>query len=54
MEKFKRGANAKGKDGSGLGLYISKYLMDKMGGSIECSNVKDNKGFKVKLYLKLA
>ena len=59
MEKFKRGANAKGKDGSGLGLFISKYLMEKMEGSIGCENVVDEEknevaGFKVKLYMKLA
>ena len=29
-EKFKRGSNSEGKDGSGLGLYISKYMMEKM------------------------
>lgn len=37
-EKFKRGSNSEGKDGSGLGLYISRYLMEKMGGGLVCSN----------------
>ena len=36
--KFKRGTNAEGKDGAGLGLYISRYLMEKMGGDITCMN----------------
>ena len=46
-QKFKRGSNAAGKDGSGLGLYISRYFMEKMGGSLECFN-RDG-GFVVKL-----
>lgn len=37
-EKFKRGTNSAGKDGAGLGLYISDYLMKKMGGSLNCRN----------------
>ena len=37
-EKFKRGSNAQGKDGSGLGLYISGYLLEKMGGGLACAN----------------
>lgn len=49
--KFKRGSNAEGKDGSGLGLYISGYFMEKMGGSLEVMN-RDG-GFLVRLKLKL-
>ncbi|MCR4837542.1 MAG: HAMP domain-containing histidine kinase [Eubacterium sp.] len=51
-QKFKRGSNAAGKDGSGLGLYISGYFMEKMGGSLECLN--QGGGFTVRLKLMLA
>lgn len=51
-EKYKRGTNAEGKQGSGLGLYISKMLMDSMQGSLEVDN-KDG-GFSVTLYFKIA
>ena len=36
--KYKRGSNAGEKDGAGLGLYISRYLMEKMGGEITATN----------------
>ena len=49
--KFKRGSNADGKDGAGLGLYISRYLMEKMGGEITASN--KGGGLLVALRLKL-
>ena len=45
LEKFYRGGNATGKSGSGLGLYISKHLMNKMGGDIKCE--QNEKGFAV-------
>ena len=48
-EKFYRGGNATGENGSGLGLYLARMFMDKMGGQMECYN--DN-GFVVELYLK--
>ena len=51
FNKFYRGQNTNGKDGSGLGLYISKYLMTKQNGDIVCYNRND--GFTVKLILKL-
>lgn len=51
FNKFYRGQNTNGKDGSGLGLYISKYLMTKQNGDINCYNRND--GFTVKLILKL-
>ena len=51
MEKFRRGSNSAGKSGSGIGLYISKYLMEKMEGGLSCSN--NPKGFTVTIRLKL-
>lgn len=51
FNKFYRGRNASGQTGAGLGLYISKYLMQSMGGDISCHN-RDN-GFTVKLQIKL-
>lgn len=52
FNKFHRGKNSEGQSGSGLGLYISKYLMDKMDGDISCCNIEG--GFKVTLKIKLA
>lgn len=37
-ERFYRGANASGKPGSGLGLYISSYLVERMGGHLHLTN----------------
>lgn len=51
-EKFKRGSNAEGKDGSGIGLYISKYLISRMGGELSCRN--NEEGFTVALRFMLA
>ena len=48
-EKFYRGENAAGKNGTGLGLYIVKYMLEKMNGKIELIN--DN-GLLVKLFFK--
>lgn len=50
-EKFYRGDNAKGKNGSGLGLYLSKLFVEGMDGGFECYN--DN-GFVVVIHLKKA
>ena len=37
-QKYYRGReNAAGKEGSGLGLYISRILMEKMQGELSCS-----------------
>ena len=51
-EKYKRGTNAIGMQGAGLGLYISKELMENMQGSLEVANVDG--GFQVSLGFKLA
>lgn len=50
FEKFYRAGNAKGKNGSGLGLFISKYFMEKMNGDITCDN---KNGFIVGVLLKI-
>jgi signal transduction histidine kinase len=52
FEKYYRGNNATGKSGSGLGLYISRYLMNKMNGNILCETCSD--GFIIKIILSLA
>ena len=51
-QKFKRGSNAGNKDGSGLGLYISDYLMKKMGGSLTPQNTDE--GFAVEIGIKIS
>lgn len=48
-EKFYRGSNAKGKSGSGLGLYLAKIFLEKMGGGLDCYNCD---GFVVELFLR--
>ncbi|MCR5212861.1 MAG: HAMP domain-containing histidine kinase [Eubacterium sp.] len=50
-EKFRRGANAEGIEGSGLGLNIAKNLMQEMKGSLECNNTGE--GFMVTLGFRL-
>ena len=52
--KFYRGENAKAryKEGEGLGLYIAKQLMEKMGGGLEAVNRED--GFTIRLWVKLS
>jgi len=37
-EKYYRAKNANGKSGSGLGLYLSKYFLTEMGGSLTLKN----------------
>ena len=50
-EKYKRGSNARDKDGAGLGLYLTGYFMDKMDGKLGLKNLE--KGFEVSVYLRL-
>jgi len=50
--RFYRGKNSQGSAGAGLGLYICKRLLERMGGSMDCYNTGD--GFAVKIFLKLA
>lgn len=50
VEKFYRGENSKGKDGSGLGLYLSKTFMESMGGSLQ---IDGSRGFRVILRIAL-
>ena len=49
--KFYRGKDHGGKEGSGLGLYIAKMLMDKMGGEL---SVKSKNGLSVTLLIPLS
>lgn len=51
FNKFYRGQHETGQAGAGLGLYISKYLMQSMQGEIGCFNRED--GFTVSLRIKL-
>jgi signal transduction histidine kinase len=52
-QKYFRGANANGKSGYGLGLYISQVLMEMQGGDLNCRN-NPGGGFSVTLRLALA
>ncbi len=49
FEKFYRGKNATGKNGTGLGLYIVKYMIEKMGGKVDLISTD---GLCVKLFFK--
>lgn len=48
-EKFYRGKNSEDKNGYGLGLYLVRWYMEKMGGGMECYN---DDGFVVELLLR--
>ena len=50
-EKYCRGSNAAGKEGSGIGLYISKYYIEQMNGELMCYN--NGEGFTVSMRLRL-
>lgn len=51
FDKFYRGKNSKDKKGSGLGLYIVKYIMEKTGGTACIENTA--KGLLIKLGIKI-
>ncbi len=50
-QKFYRGTNAQGQDGSGLGLYLSKIFLEEMGGELNCYN---ENGFVTELFIRKA
>lgn len=52
FDSFYRGKNAEGIQGSGLGLYICKHLMQKMDGDVYAEAMED--GFKAVAVVKLA
>ena len=41
FDKFYRGKNKSDKSGAGLGLFIVKYIMEAMGGSVELNNSRN-------------
>lgn len=51
FSKFYRGKNCSGEQGSGLGLYIVKYIVEKLGGNVLLHN--DTKGFTAVIFLPL-
>ncbi|MDE7305880.1 MAG: HAMP domain-containing histidine kinase [Clostridia bacterium] len=51
-EKFKRGSNSVNTEGAGLGLYISNYFMNEMGGELKVENGEH--GLKVTVALRLS
>lgn len=51
-QKYFRGQNAQEKEGSGMGLYITEYLIKRMKGKMLCLS-KENEWFEVKIWLML-
>lgn len=51
-EKFRRGSNAAGLEGAGLGLYLSDCFMREMGGALEVQN--GEKGLRVTVQIRLS
>ena len=51
-EKYKRGSNSSGKDGAGLGLFLTNYYIENMNGKLELYD--SSPGFGVRIYLRIA
>lgn len=51
FEKFYRGKNTKNQAGAGLGLYIVKYMMQRMGGDAYLANYREHEGLEIVLKL---
>ena len=49
-KKYMRGENAEGKEGAGLGLYLTNYYIEQMDGHMEIVN--GHPGLSIKLYLR--
>ena len=49
-EKYKRGSNCEGKDGAGLGLYLTDYFIKEMDGKLVIENAAP--GLKVSVYIR--
>ena len=49
--KFYRGKNAEGKVGAGIGLYLSHYFMEQMGGTLVANNYEE--GFEIVIEIPL-
>lgn len=52
-QKYFRGQNAKGKEGSGMGMYIAEYLVREMGGRLQCRS-REKEWFEVTVWLTCA
>ena len=50
-EKYKRGSNSEGKEGAGLGLYLSDYFLTEMRGKLEIAGAGED-GFTAKVFLR--
>lgn len=50
-EKYKRGNNARGEDGAGLGLYLADYFLERMDGKLTLDNIEE--GLEVSVYLRV-
>ncbi len=49
-EKYKRGSNCEGKDGAGLGLYLTDYFIRQMDGKLDIINA--HPGLNVSVFIR--